>query len=214
MSLESQIETRTGYSSAPTDTFAVHYRGKITFHTTPWKKRLRGGGIGEGSVTGEPERWGFERYAKFPVGGPPSPQVPLGEPGGGSFAGTFERKEKCIWFPFLDPEVIRILSMNEAIASLRHIYTYIWVASFWTQRILGKLVQEPPGTLSKEQESFKLVQKMGYKGPVLRLRCIGPGKGSNPYTILFYSILFYSILFYSILFYSNPLKSHLQQHSL
>jgi hypothetical protein len=30
---------------------------------------------------------------------------PVGEPGGGSFAGTFERKEKYIWVPFLDPEV-------------------------------------------------------------------------------------------------------------
>jgi len=36
----------------------------------------------------------------------------LGEPGGGSFAGTFERKEKCIWVPFLDPEAIKILSLG------------------------------------------------------------------------------------------------------
>jgi hypothetical protein len=31
---------------------------------------------------------------------------PVGEPGGGSFAGTFERQEQYIWVPFLDPEVI------------------------------------------------------------------------------------------------------------
>ena len=56
---------------------------------------------------------------------------PVGEPGGGSFAGTFERKEKYIWVPFLDPEVIKILSLNEAEALLRH----IWVPSFWALRI-------------------------------------------------------------------------------
>jgi hypothetical protein len=33
---------------------------------------------------------------------------PVGEPGGGSFTGTFERKEKRIWVPFLDPEAIKI----------------------------------------------------------------------------------------------------------
>jgi hypothetical protein len=38
------------------------------------------------------------------------------------FAGTFERKEKYIWVPFLEPEVIKILSLSEALASLRHIY--------------------------------------------------------------------------------------------
>jgi hypothetical protein len=36
----------------------------------------------------------------------------VGEPGGGSFAGTFERKEKYIWVPFLDPEAIKILSLG------------------------------------------------------------------------------------------------------
>jgi hypothetical protein len=34
------------------------------------------------------------------------------EPGGGTFAGTFERKEKYIWVPFLDPEAIKILSLR------------------------------------------------------------------------------------------------------
>jgi hypothetical protein len=47
---------------------------------------------------------------------------PVGEPGGGSFAGTFESNEKYIRVPFLDPEVIKILSLSEALASLRHTY--------------------------------------------------------------------------------------------
>ena len=37
---------------------------------------------------------------------------PVGEPGRGSFAGTFQRKEKYIWVPFLDPEAIKILSLG------------------------------------------------------------------------------------------------------
>jgi len=37
---------------------------------------------------------------------------PVGEPGGGSFAETFERKEKYIWVPFLDPEATKILSLE------------------------------------------------------------------------------------------------------
>jgi len=37
---------------------------------------------------------------------------PAGEPGGGSFAGTFERKEKYIWGPFLDPEAIKNSSVG------------------------------------------------------------------------------------------------------
>jgi hypothetical protein len=36
----------------------------------------------------------------------------VGESGGGSLAGTFERKEKYIWVPFLDPEDIEILSLG------------------------------------------------------------------------------------------------------
>ena len=39
-------------------------------------------------------------------------RVPVGEPGGGSFAGTFERKEKYIWVPFLDSDAIEILSLG------------------------------------------------------------------------------------------------------
>jgi hypothetical protein len=37
---------------------------------------------------------------------------PAGEPGEGSFAGTFERKENYTWVPFLDLEAIKILSMG------------------------------------------------------------------------------------------------------
>jgi hypothetical protein len=36
----------------------------------------------------------------------------VGEPGGGSSAGIFERKEKYIWVPFLDPEGINISSLG------------------------------------------------------------------------------------------------------
>jgi len=54
--------------------------------------------------------------------GLPLYRVSVGEPGGGSFARTFERNEKYIWVPFLDPEVIEILSLSEALASLRHTY--------------------------------------------------------------------------------------------
>jgi hypothetical protein len=37
---------------------------------------------------------------------------PVGEPGGGSFAGTFQRKEKYIWVSFLNLEAIKILSLE------------------------------------------------------------------------------------------------------
>ena len=37
---------------------------------------------------------------------------PVGEPGGGSFARTFERTEKYIWVPFLDPQATKILSLR------------------------------------------------------------------------------------------------------
>jgi hypothetical protein len=36
----------------------------------------------------------------------------FGEPGRGSFAGTFEGQEKYMWAPFLDPEAIKILSLG------------------------------------------------------------------------------------------------------
>ena len=37
---------------------------------------------------------------------------PAGEPGGGLFARIFDRKEKYIWVPFLDPEDMNILSLE------------------------------------------------------------------------------------------------------
>jgi hypothetical protein len=49
-----------------------------------------------------------ERYAKCPAGRPLSLQGPCWGTWRGSFARTFERKEKDIWVPFLDPEVIKI----------------------------------------------------------------------------------------------------------
>jgi hypothetical protein len=64
----------------------------------------------------------FERYAKCPLKGLPLYGGPVGEPAGGSFAGTFERKEKHIWILFLDAKVIKILSLSEALATLKHTY--------------------------------------------------------------------------------------------
>jgi len=46
----------------------------------------------------------------------------------------------------------------------------------------------PSGTLIKEQGSYNLVQNGGNKGPVLRPRCIWPGRARIQ--TLFYSILF------------------------
>jgi len=37
---------------------------------------------------------------------------PVGKTGGGSSAGTFDRKEKYIWVPFLDLGAIKILSLG------------------------------------------------------------------------------------------------------
>jgi len=37
---------------------------------------------------------------------------PVGVPGGGLFAGIFEKKETYICVPFLDPEDIKILSLG------------------------------------------------------------------------------------------------------
>jgi len=44
--------------------------------------------------------------------GVPLHRGPVGKPGGGLFAGTFERKELYIWVPFLDAEAIKILSLG------------------------------------------------------------------------------------------------------
>jgi hypothetical protein len=79
--------------------------------------------VTKGTLLRNPKDEVFEKYAKCPVSGPLSLcRGPFGEPGGGSFAGAFERKEKYIWVPFLDPEVIKILSLSEALVSLRLIY--------------------------------------------------------------------------------------------
>ena len=71
------------------------------------------GTLREGDLLLNPKDEVFERYAKCPVNGPLSlHRGPVGEPGGGPSAGTFERKEKFIWVPFLDPEDIKILSLG------------------------------------------------------------------------------------------------------
>jgi len=46
---------------------------------------------------------------------------PVGEPGGGSFSGTLERKRKCIsGFLFLDPEDIKSLVWGPSGTSARN----------------------------------------------------------------------------------------------
>ena len=77
-------------------------------------------------LLGNPKHEVFERYAKCPVNRPLSlHRGPVGELGGGSYARTFEGKAKYIWVSFLDLEVIKILSLSEASASLRHTRTYL-----------------------------------------------------------------------------------------
>jgi hypothetical protein len=45
--------------------------------------------------------------------GLPFHRGPVGEPGGGSFAGIFlSEKKKYNWVPFMDPEDIKILSLG------------------------------------------------------------------------------------------------------
>ena len=50
------------------------------------------GTLREGSFTGEPERWGFWDMQNALYKGLSLHRGPVGEPGGGSFAETFERK--------------------------------------------------------------------------------------------------------------------------
>jgi hypothetical protein len=76
--------------------------------------------------------------------GLPLHRGPVGEPRGGSFVGTFERKEKSIWVPFLDPEAIKIWSLGA-----------IW------KFIKGTGV------------SWVDMRLWGTKGPSIRPRCIG-----------------------------------------
>jgi hypothetical protein len=78
----------------------------------------------------------------------PHHRGPVGEPGGGSFAGTFERKEKYIWVPLLDLEVIKILSLTETLASLGHTY----LGSFFLDpEDIRKLSIGPSGTLVRNR---------------------------------------------------------------
>jgi hypothetical protein len=63
-------------------------------------KRLRGGGLKGAPSLGTLEDRFFERYARCPVSGPPSHRGPVGEPRRGSFAWTFERKERISGFLF------------------------------------------------------------------------------------------------------------------
>ena len=74
-----------------------------------------------------------------------------------------------------------------------HSDIHIWVPSFWILRILGNEVYGPSGTLVKEKGSSNLVQNMGHKGPVLRPRCVGPGRAR---TQMLLSIYQYSTLIF------------------
>ena len=49
---------------------------------------------------------------------------------------------------------------------------------------LGYWVWGAPGTLSKEQGSYNRVQNRGYRGPVLRPRCVGLERVRTPIFIL------------------------------
>ena len=108
-------------------------------------------------------------------------------------AGSLSENRKCVTE---EETSVHILCECESLASLRRTYLgsllleVIRVPSSWTQRTLGYQVWGPSGTLLKEQSFYNLVQNMGHKGPVLRCRCIGPGRARTQ--ILFYSILFYS----------------------
>jgi hypothetical protein len=97
----------------------------------------------------------------------------------GLFAGTFEGNEMYIWVPFLDPEVIKILSLSEALTSPGHTY----LGSFFLDpEDITKLSIGAIWNFVKEQGSLNLIQNMGHKGP----GCIGPGRAQTQ--ILFSSI--------------------------
>ena len=60
-------------------------------HFSAWDSMK--GALGRAPLMGNPKDEVFERYAKCPVNGSLSLyRIPIGEPEGGSFAGTFERK--------------------------------------------------------------------------------------------------------------------------
>jgi hypothetical protein len=123
------------------------------------------------------------------VAGVPLIGALLGNPEGVRLPGLLREKKGNLG-SFFDPEVIKILSLSETLASLRHTY-------------LGSFFLDPEdirklsvGAMWKEQGSFKLVQNKGHKGPVLRPRCIGPGRARTQ--ISFYSILTHSYLKYKL----------------
>jgi hypothetical protein len=66
------------------------------------------GTLKEAPLLGNPKDDVSARYPTCPVGGPLFSQGPCWGTWRGSFAGTFERKEKYIWVPFLDPENIKV----------------------------------------------------------------------------------------------------------
>jgi len=71
------------------------------------------GALKEGFFTGEPKMLRLLRDMQSDLSTDISLHTgPVGEPGGGSFAGTFDRKEKYISVLFLDPKAIKILSLG------------------------------------------------------------------------------------------------------
>jgi hypothetical protein len=65
---------------------------------------------GRAPLLGNPKDGVFQRLARFAVDRPVYPWGPIGGPGGGSSDGTFERLEKYICVPFLDPDSLRFKS--------------------------------------------------------------------------------------------------------
>ena len=66
---------------------------------------------GEGSFIGDPGSL-EDMLRKALDMGTSLRRGPVEEPAEDSLAGTFERKGKYIWVPFLDPEDIKILSLG------------------------------------------------------------------------------------------------------
>ena len=67
------------------------------------------GTLGEGSLSGEPERLGFWEILNALWTGLPLHRGPVGESVGGSFAGTFEEIKRQVYpGSFLDAGVIMI----------------------------------------------------------------------------------------------------------
>jgi len=71
------------------------------------------GTLREGSFTGKLKDEVLREMQNALYTGLPLHRGPVGEPGGGLFAGgTIERKQKYICVSFLDPEAIKILSLG------------------------------------------------------------------------------------------------------